>query len=147
MQWQIRANGNTKYGRRRQGRRTPIRAKAQDTRANPNSWKTHLVRKRWGIGLLRHWAQGLWWWWWFLYFLFFLLCPKVLHSSRDLEIVVNLKQLLGRSGLVFREWVKSTIEDEQIKTLNVHRRGLRVMGTIWWIVAGESSSRPVRFVN
>ena len=25
------------------------RAKAQDTRANPNSWKTHLVRKRWDI--------------------------------------------------------------------------------------------------
>src|SRR6218665_647143 len=24
-----------------------------DTRANPNSWKTHLVRKRWDIGLLR----------------------------------------------------------------------------------------------
>src|SRR6218665_847956 len=44
---------NTKYGRRREGRWTPIRAKAQDTRANPNSWKTHLVRKRWDIGLLR----------------------------------------------------------------------------------------------
>src|SRR6218665_3415977 len=43
---------NTKYGRRREGRWTPIRAKAQDTRANPNSWKTHLVRKRWDIGLL-----------------------------------------------------------------------------------------------
>src|SRR6218665_2525686 len=44
---------NTKYGRRREGRWTPIRAKAQDTRANPNSWETHLVRKRWDIGLLR----------------------------------------------------------------------------------------------
>jgi len=44
---------NTKYGRRREGWWTPIRAKAQDTRANPNSWKTHLVRKRWDIGLLR----------------------------------------------------------------------------------------------
>src|SRR6218665_1243798 len=44
---------NTKYGRRREGGWTPIRAKAQDTRANPNSWKTHLVRKRWDIGLLR----------------------------------------------------------------------------------------------
>ena len=44
---------NTKYGKRREGRWTPIRAKAQDTRANPNSWETHLVRKRWGIGLLR----------------------------------------------------------------------------------------------
>src|SRR6218665_288607 len=42
-----------KYGRRREGRWTPIRAKAQDTRANPNSWETHLVRKRWDIGLLR----------------------------------------------------------------------------------------------
>src|SRR6218665_1750973 len=44
---------NTKYGQRREGRWTPIRAKAQDTRANPNSWETHLVRKRWDIGLLR----------------------------------------------------------------------------------------------
>ena len=42
---------NTKYGKRREGRWTPIRAKAQDTRANPNSWETHLVRKRWG-----HWT-------------------------------------------------------------------------------------------
>src|SRR6218665_2601648 len=33
---------------RREGRWTPIRAKAQDTRANPNSWETHLVRKRCG---------------------------------------------------------------------------------------------------
>src|SRR6218665_2524422 len=49
---------NTKYGKRREGRWTPIRAKAQDTRANSNSWETHLVRKRWGIGLLR--ALSLW---------------------------------------------------------------------------------------
>src|SRR6218665_942705 len=34
------------YGRRREGRWTPIRAKAQDTRAYSNSWETHLVRKR-----------------------------------------------------------------------------------------------------
>src|SRR6218665_1877352 len=38
---------NTKYGRRREGRWTPIRARAQDTRSNLNSWETHLVRKRW----------------------------------------------------------------------------------------------------
>src|SRR6218665_120302 len=44
---------NIKFGKRREGRWTPIRAKAQDTRANPNSWETHLVRKRWAIGLLR----------------------------------------------------------------------------------------------
>src|SRR6218665_2441736 len=44
---------NTKYGRRKEGRWTPIRAKAQDTRTNPNSWETHLVRKRWDIGLLQ----------------------------------------------------------------------------------------------
>src|SRR6218665_3718425 len=44
---------NTKYGKRREGRWTPIGTKAQDTRANPNSWETHLVRKRWDIGLLR----------------------------------------------------------------------------------------------
>src|SRR6218665_3737479 len=49
---------NTKYGRRREGRWTPIRAKAQDTKANPISWETHLVRKRWDIGLLR--ALSLW---------------------------------------------------------------------------------------
>src|SRR6218665_3877974 len=49
---------NTKYGKRREGRWTPIQAKAQDTRANPNSWETHPVRKRWDIGLLR--ALSLW---------------------------------------------------------------------------------------
>src|SRR6218665_1118557 len=49
---------NIKYGKRREGRWTPIRAKAQDTRANPKSWETHLVRKRWDIGLL--WALTLW---------------------------------------------------------------------------------------
>src|SRR6218665_3213529 len=43
---------NTKYGRRREGRWTPTWVKAQDTRANPNSWDTHLVTKRWDIGLL-----------------------------------------------------------------------------------------------
>src|SRR6218665_2616916 len=44
---------NTKYGKRREGQWTPIRANAQDTRVNPNSWETHLVRKIWDIGLLR----------------------------------------------------------------------------------------------
>src|SRR6218665_1202055 len=44
---------NTKYEKRREGRWTPIRTKAQDTRANPNSWETHLERKRWDIELLR----------------------------------------------------------------------------------------------
>ena len=44
---------NIKYGRRREWRWTPKRAKAQDTRANPNSGETYLVRKRWNIGLLR----------------------------------------------------------------------------------------------
>src|SRR6218665_4062870 len=44
---------NAEYGRRGEGRWTPIRAKVQDTRANPNSWETYLVRKRWDIGLLR----------------------------------------------------------------------------------------------
>ena len=47
---------NTKYGKRREGRWIPIRAKAQDTRANPNSWETHLVSMRWDIGLLRAWS-------------------------------------------------------------------------------------------
>src|SRR6218665_1604314 len=53
IRWQKERMENIKYGRRREGRWTPIWAKAQDTRANPNSWETHLVRKRWGIGLLR----------------------------------------------------------------------------------------------
>ena len=44
---------NTKYGKRREERWTPIQAKAQDTRANPNSLETHLVRQRWDVGLLR----------------------------------------------------------------------------------------------
>ena len=40
---------NTKYGRRRERRWTPIRAKAQDTQANSNSWETHLVMNPMGI--------------------------------------------------------------------------------------------------
>ena len=51
--WQIRANAKHQVWKRREGRWTPIRAKAQDTSANPNSWKTHLLRKRWDTGLLR----------------------------------------------------------------------------------------------
>src|SRR6218665_604781 len=53
IQWQKERMENIKYGRRREGQWTPIRAKAQDNRANPNSWETHLVRKRWDIGRLR----------------------------------------------------------------------------------------------
>src|SRR6218665_1444033 len=48
---------NTKYGKRREGRWTPIWAKVQDTRANSNSWEIHLARKRWDIGLI--WALSL----------------------------------------------------------------------------------------
>ena len=53
-----RANRKTqKYGRER--RWTPILAKAQDTRASPNSLETHLVRK-WGtLDTYGCWAQGL----------------------------------------------------------------------------------------
>ena len=32
--------------------------KAEDTRANSNSWETHLVRKSWAIGLLRALSPG-----------------------------------------------------------------------------------------
>src|SRR6218665_996394 len=53
IRWQKERMENIKYGRRREGRWTPIRAKAQDTKANANSWETHVVRKRWDIGLLR----------------------------------------------------------------------------------------------
>ncbi len=34
-----------RYGRQRERRWTPTRAKAQDTRASPNSLETHIVRK------------------------------------------------------------------------------------------------------
>ena len=53
---------NIKYGKRRGGRWTPIRAKAQDTRANPNSWETHLVRSDGTLDSYGHWAYGLWCW-------------------------------------------------------------------------------------
>jgi len=53
IQWQKERMGNNKSGRQRHGRLTPIRAKAQDTRANPDSWETHLVRKRW-----EHWTPS-----------------------------------------------------------------------------------------
>jgi len=57
---------NTKYGKRKEGHWTPIRAKALDTRANPNIWETHLVWKRWDIGLLRTlslWLMMMIWQW------------------------------------------------------------------------------------
>src|SRR6218665_3055467 len=49
IQWQTEQMENNKSGRTMDA----IRAKAQDTRAKSNSWETHLVRKRWDIGLLR----------------------------------------------------------------------------------------------
>src|SRR6218665_2445852 len=64
---------NTKHGRRREGRWTPIRVKAEDTRANPNSWETHLVRKRWYIGLLWALSPG-----------FMMICKFVLHTAARL---------------------------------------------------------------
>jgi len=57
-------NGKTpRYGRRRERRWTPTRAKAQDTitRASPNSLETHLARKWRDIGHLRAlspWSNG-----------------------------------------------------------------------------------------
>src|SRR6218665_1555409 len=47
--------GEGKGGKHQYGRkpRTPV------TRANPNSWETHLVRKRWDIGPLRALRPGL----------------------------------------------------------------------------------------
>src|SRR6218665_2296612 len=53
IQWQIRVNGKHQVWKAKGRAMDTIRAKAQDTRANPNSWKTHLVKKRWDIGLLR----------------------------------------------------------------------------------------------
>ena len=44
---------NIEYGRRKEGQWTPILAKAQDTRANPNSWETHLVSSEEDMG---HWT-------------------------------------------------------------------------------------------
>src|SRR6218665_3467586 len=38
-----RVNRNHRYGKRREGRWTPTRAKAQDTRASPYSLDTHLL--------------------------------------------------------------------------------------------------------
>ena len=49
------------HGRRREGRWTPTRAKAQDTRASPYRLETHLVRKWGDIGHLRAlspWSDG-----------------------------------------------------------------------------------------
>src|SRR6218665_2869916 len=53
IQWQIRANGKHQVWKAKGRAMDTIRANAQDTRANPNSWETRLVRKRGNIGLLR----------------------------------------------------------------------------------------------
>ena len=58
-----RVNGiKPRYGRQRERRWTPTRAKAQDTRAGPNSLETHLMRKWGDIGHLRAlspWINGM----------------------------------------------------------------------------------------
>ena len=79
---------NTKYGRRREGRWTPIWAKAQDTRANPNSWETHLVGKRWDIGLLRALSPG---------FMMMMMMMMMGQNSRILDIALEAE--IGETGL------------------------------------------------
>jgi len=76
---------NIKYGRRREGRWTPIRAKAQDTRANPNSSETHLVRKRWDIGLLRA------------------LNPRIMMMMMMMVIIFNVGQVGARAAVADKE--------------------------------------------
>src|SRR6218665_930614 len=87
---------NTKYGRRRERRWTPIRAKAQDTRANPNSWETHLVRKRWDIGLLRA------------------LSPRIMMMMMMIMMMMIMMICLMCLGLLILLWFQSFLTDHTV---------------------------------
>src|SRR6218665_369469 len=78
---------NTKYGRRG----TPIRAKAQDTRANPNSWETRLVRKRWDIRLLRALSPRI--------MMMMILSDRILLMGKMFAIPLKVIVFLSKEGL------------------------------------------------
>src|SRR6218665_411698 len=94
---------NTKYGRRRGGRWISIRAKAQDTRANPNSWKTHLVRKRWDIGLLRALSPG------------FMMMVRLLKCG------------LGEECMEKISWTEHKTNEEVLETISEERSLIRTI--------------------
>src|SRR6218665_889164 len=96
---------NTKYGRRREGRWTPIRAKAQDTRANPNSWETHLVRKRWDIELLRALSPGIM----MMMMMNLYMQAYIIHLRTAIIISVDLFELSTHSNLLFSTFIFSTV--------------------------------------
>ena len=116
IRWQKERMENIKYGRRREGRWTPIREKTQDTRANPNSWETHLVRKRWALDYYGRWAQGLWWWWWrhwylnidYLHATPFTMMSR-LHPSR--KLLSSERTSISISSLIF--WRKLNKKSSQ----------------------------------
>src|SRR6218665_1603650 len=83
IQWQKERMENIKYGRRREGRWTPIRAKSHDTRVNPNSWETHLVRKRWDIGLLRALSPRI--------MMMMITCNITLYSTVSIHLVTEFQ--------------------------------------------------------
>jgi len=63
IQWQVKKSEwkTQRYGRRRERRWTPTRAKVQDNRATSDSLETHVVRK-WGdnghLQALSLWSSG-----------------------------------------------------------------------------------------
>src|SRR6218665_392894 len=107
---------NIKYGRRWEGRWTPIQAKAQDTIANPNSWETHLVRKRWDIGLLRA------------------LSPKIMMMMMMLLLVTG----------VFKERVQKTREIRWMLTLRTMNRLVFGFVVLLMVVSLSRTSPPIR---
>src|SRR6218665_3803227 len=91
-----------KTPKRREGRWTPIWAKAQDTRANSNSWETHLVRKRWDIGLLR--ALSLW------------IMMMMMSLSNKLP---EISLLLAQTKLSVLALTETWLNDDQASNINI----------------------------
>src|SRR6218665_798602 len=104
---------NTKHGKRREGRWTPIRAKAQDTRANPNSWETHLVRKRWDIGLLQALSLRI------------MMMMMTINCAAELNMGLHLKACIGLTG------VSSCLRDPLISRYNSLPEGLFKIATLY----------------
>src|SRR6218665_644568 len=103
---------NTKSGRRRERRWTPTRSKAQDTRASPNTLETHLVRKRWDIGLLRALRPWLYGWMEFE-------CHRKLSSSGPVWVQLLTDKKAGKLRGFYLVYFRLKLVMHQL-TENIH---------------------------
>src|SRR6218665_1678103 len=82
---------------------TLIRANAQDTRSNPNSRETHLVRKRWDIGLLPTLSPG------FMMMMMTWSLPQCRHISTTYVPAICSNNISNEDGRFHRRVVVSRV--------------------------------------